>query len=467
MVLTVGLTLALFAAQVPQGGDQPQNQPLLSASEQKSLRDKLAKWIDALKEYDDAKGNKREPASRKNEKAKEAFTKEWESRSEKVKADLLKSVPDLRGIFDNVFPYDRQTGPGSLRKEELKDPGAIEKDYALFVPKSYKVESPVRSVVVLPGQDDKGNWIECRDWFAKTWDGAPILADTLFHVEQVPKEIELDTAPDFAKVGDEANEGKRIDLALRSLGTTKKAYNLDRNRMFLDGGRGAASFALRLVSYFPDQFAGIVLRGPADVDGIRLGSLTGIPVLLVATADTKADLAKLEQRLNALQADSCTLIDATDEYPFKAAAPQIGAWMDGVKRDLMRSKVVLEPNHPRYNKGYWVLIDKMEPIAGIPLAQRPRIEVEADRKQNRINVKASGIDNFTLLLNDQLVDLDDPKGVTVVVNDKAVIKKRTRDFQRLFQLLYYQKLDSNWLFPAIFDCAVPKPEDKAPEAGDK
>ena len=99
----------------------------------------------------------------------------------------------------------------------------------------------------------------------------------------------------------------------------------------------------------------------------------------------------------------------------------------------MRSKVVLEPNHPRFTKGYWVSIDRMENIAGIPLAKRARIEVEADRKQNRITVKSTGVEAFTLLLNDDMVDLDDPKGVTVIVNDKAVTKKRGRDFQRVFE----------------------------------
>ena len=39
-------------------------------------------------------------------------------------------------------------------------------------------------------------------------------------------------------------------------------------------------------------------------------------------------------------------------------------------------------------------------------------------------MKARGVESFTLLLNDDLVDLD--KEFTVVVNDKAVTEKRTR-----------------------------------------
>lgn len=465
MVLMVGLTLALFSLPVPQGGEGAQNQPVLSAAEQKSLNKKLADLIESQKTWDEATGNKRDSASRKHEKAKEAFMKEWESRCEKTKTNLLASVPDLRAIFANVLPYDRASGSGTLKKEELKDARAIEKTYALFVPKSYKPEVPVRTVVVIPGSDAAGNWVECRDWFRDTWDNAAALADTLFNVIQVPKGFDLDSIPDFSKPGDDGKENSRIALVLASWGSTVKTYNLDRDRLFLDCGKGSSGFGLRLASMFPDRFAGIVLRDVPDVDGIRLGSLNGMAVAIVAPAADKAAATKLEQRLNGLYAGACTVIEAKGEYPFAASTADIETWMGGVKRNLMQPKIVVEPNHPRFTKAYWVTIDRMESIAGIPLGQRARIEVEADRKQNRINVKSSGVEAFSLLLNDELVDLD--KEVTVVINDKAVVKKRGRELSSLIELVYTQKLDTGWLFPTTFDCKVPKPEPKTGEAGDK
>ncbi|GAB4150023.1 MAG: hypothetical protein Fur0037_18440 [Planctomycetota bacterium] len=468
MAITTGLTLAaLLVLQQPQAGGGEQDKPLLSVAELKSLNKKLAAWIEAKKDYDDAPMNRRPAASRKHEKAKESFIKEWESRSEKVKTDLLKSIPDLRAIFDNVLPYDRASGSNSIKRLELKDPRAPEKYYALYVPRSYRVDEPLRTVVVIPGRRGESDWVEAREWFENTWGGSESLKDTVFNVTQVPNDFEFEPVPDFSKEGEDAKEVKRIALVLVSWGVTMKTYNLDRDRIYLDAGHGSTGFALRLATMFPDRFAGLILRNPADVPDIRLGSLNGMPVIAVADGASKAEAGKLQQRLNALKDGSCRLLDATDEYPFKASAPELEKWMAETKRDLMIPRVVVEPNHPRFTKAYWVSIEHMDNIIGVPLDKRARIEVQANRKQNRITVKAEGVSAFTLLLNDQLADLDDPNGITIVVNGQAQVHKRGRDFGRMFDLLYKQKLDTGWLFPAIVECAVPRSETAKDGNGEK
>lgn len=474
MVLSVGLTLATLALPLPQGGEagsQPPP-PLLSPAEQKSLNKKLADYIEADQEHEQAPDNRKDRTGKKKNQAKDAFVKEWESRCDKLKVDLLKSVTDLQAIFANVLPYERRSGQGLMKREEAKTTlgQPIDKEYGLFVPKGYKYEAPARTVIMVPGLDDAGGWVECRDWFAATWGNAAankpaLLEDTIFHAVQVQKGLELDPAVDFTRqAADDSHEVACIAQVLVPFNETFKNYNVDRDRVLLDCGRGSSSFGLRFATLFPHRLCGLVLRDAPEADDIRLGSLNGLPVLIVADGKTAAAAAKLEQRINALHANSCTVLKAEDAYPYPASSAAIEKWLAERKRELFLGKVVIEPNNPRIAENYWVNITKMEAIGGVPLAKRPRLEVTADRAQNRLTIKAEGVEEFTVLLNDRLVDLDDPKGVTLIINDKALTIGRGRDRQALIDLVL-RKQDTGWLFPVSLGLTVPRPEPKTGDDG--
>lgn len=443
---------------LPQGGTAAaaaEQKPVLTAAEQKSLHDKLAKMIDTRNEYDSADDRQREKAAKRYAAAKEAFQKEWDNKVEK-KGDLMKSFVDLQAIFENCFTYPRASA-ASIRKENAKD-GLPAYSYA--IPKSYKPDVPTRTVLMLPGRDEKG-WIEGRDWFGLTWDKTEAVDDTIFHIPAIG-DIDLDPAPDYGKVGADAQETQRIAAMLRSFGELQRNYNVDRSRLFLDAGKDACAFALRVANHFPDRFAGVILRHPTEVDGIRIGSLNGLPILLLKSAATAAACDALEKRINALSAGQCTVIDGKGEYPFAASAADIDAWMDNVRRQINRQKVVLEPNDDRFCKGYWVAITGMDTIFTAPPDKKPRVAVQADPAANRITVDAVGVESVELLLNDALIDLD--KEFTVVVNGKARSEKRNRDFNRMLEYAL-QKFDSDFLFPATIRVLVPKEEQKSDGEG--
>jgi len=146
-------------------------------------------------------------------------------------------------------------------------------------------------------------------------------------------------------------------------------------------------YALRAMTYFPHRFAGLILRHP-DADAVadlRLGSLNGKPVLLLSSPATATACAKLKERIDALTKDSCTVIETTDAYPFKAATPEIEKWLAGVKRDLMLTHVVLEPNHDQWHDGFWVRIGTMDSLETAPRDKMPRLEVDADLGAKAIN----------------------------------------------------------------------------------
>jgi hypothetical protein len=469
MLLSVACSaLAAFAPQNQNPGQDPP--PVLTEAETKKLHDRLKTMISAFLKYDESVEAARAKAATAYEKDKVAFQKDWDLQCEK-KGDLMKSVADLREIFDNVFEYDgnKFRGTDALRKET---PSAKEfPPYAVWVPKSYKADVPMRTVLLLPGFDDKNNqWQDARSTFAGTWEKSASEKDTIFHIPTLRKEMlhEMDRYPDYSRQGEDQREFDRNQDAFKSFGETARAYNYDRRRLFLDCGRETSGFGVRLVCNFPDRFAGIIVRWPVDMKETRLGSLTGMPVLIVSTAATAPAATELKERLEKLGPGNVTVVAATDDYPFKASTPEIEKWMQGVQRNLMRPKVVLEPNDDRYKKGFWAEIDRMDSIVTAPPTKKPRLEVNADRSLNRIEVKSVGVETFVLYLNDSLVDLSKP--FTVVINGKAKTPSaggsgtatgelRTRDFMQMWQMVI-KKFDGGWVFPVVFMAAVPQ-EDKA------
>jgi len=456
MLLTAMLTIACLGT--PQGGGDPP--ALLTPAEQKSLQAKLAKYVETQTAYDAAGSNdkQREKLLKDYNKARDAFNTEWEGRMEK-KGNLLGSMHDLQAVFANCLSYERKPAL-SFRKVDAKDGIPA---FDLSVPKNYRAEMPTRTVLLLPGLDEKNQWIDGRRWFEMTWDKSASVNDVIFHVSIVAPESELDPVPDYSRSSGEEEENGRIKEVLQSYGETKRQYNVDRSRLVLDAGKGACAFGVRLATHFPEVFAGLVLRHPTSLEGIRLGSITGLPILLLSSAATADACKEIKTQLEQLDPKQCTILETTDAYPFKGATADIEKWMAGVQRVVNRSKVVIEPNHDRFTKAFWVAIDTMDALQTAAPDKKPRVEAIADRAQNRITIKAVGVEGLTLQLNDALVDLS--KDFTVIVNDKAVTEKRNRDFNRMFEYMM-MKYDSDFLFPVQFRVRVPKGDDKPAEAGD-
>ncbi|MCR9247044.1 MAG: hypothetical protein NXI31_18580 [bacterium] len=451
-----------WAAQDPQGGKPP----ILDNASLASLNKKLQAFLAAEAEYETTEETRaRERASKKREKAKDAFRKDWTSKSKK--GDLLSSMADLRAIYANCFKVDRpKKSAGTVHKFSVSFGEGADYEYSRYLPKKYKPNTPTRGVIVLPGTktaDDMSTWEEGRQYFAKVWPKkTPALARTVFHIPHMADGRDMDPAPDFSRQGQEQIEQTRIERVFGTYAQTMKNINVDRPRVFLDCGRGNCAFGVRFLSMFPDRFAGIVLRWPTELEEIRLGSLTGKSILLLKTADNGDVVDALKKKFETVT-DQVTVLETTDAYPHPAAAIEIDQWFDKNSRNMVPKRVVIEPNHDRFNRAYWARIGRMNPVHTSAAADRPRLEVEANREENRIVVKATGIEDFVLLLNDDLVDLD--KEFTVVVNDKAVTEQKKRSRRRM-QRLMIERSDWEFLFPVQYRSSVPKAEPKK-ESGEK
>ena len=143
-------------------------------------------------------------------------------------------------------------------------------------------------------------------------------------------------------------------------------------------------------------------------------------------------------------------------YPFGESADDIIAWMNKCKRDIFPKKVVIEPNLDTFRAGYWVNLGRTDPLAPIPVEQRPRAVVEVDRETNRITLTTTGVSDVGLLLNDDIVDLDKP--VVIEVNGKVIEEKLSRDPEKLFKKLI-SKVDPKYLVTQTYSFVVPKKEE--------
>lgn len=445
MFVAASLSLILAAVPQTQGGDKP----ILNARDQKSLADKLKKYLAAEITYDNAEGKAREKAGKSRRKAKKAFTDAWENAEKK--GEILGSMGDLKSIYHNCFsPGKAKHGKGKMYPQSMGSGSDLK--WGIYVPKKYKEKTPWPAIVSLP--DGKaGVWTKPADHFKKTWDGSAMMATHVVHIPQIPEGLELDPVPDYSRDGAEKDEDSRNRTVLGTLGFVLNNYNIERDQVFLDCGREACGYGVRLASLFPDRFAGVVLRDAIEVDDIRLGALSNLPILMLKSGDNAQAVDALKKRLDEFCPGMATVIDAKGAFPHLDSAPDILDWMGKHKRVMAPKKVVLEPNHDRFKKAYWVNIHVAESLLTTSAEEKPRLQVEADREQNRITVEAKSVERFELLLNDDIVDLS--KEFTIVINGKAVQETRRRSFRDM-QNRMVTRNDWDYLFPVRYVTTVPK-----------
>ena len=340
----VAATLSLLPILIPQnpgsgapaGGAQDANasskqEPLLSERDQGNLRKRLREYLAAETEYDEATGVRdREKTGKAREKARVAFEKEWDRFSKK--GDLLASMPDLRAMFFNCFKRAKpRHSLGQLHARSDKREGL---DWSFFVPKTYREANPLQTLLVLPGTtsaDEPAKWTKTKDYFGQVWDKSPLVENTIFHLPQIPAGLEMDPVPDYSREGAGVEEDRRHKTVLLTFGEIMRNYNVDRSRVFLDSGRGTCGYALRMASLFPDRFAGIILRAPIAIDDIRVGSLLGLPILMLRTEATGDVIDGLKQRIEEVSPGTVTVIDAKGAYPHKESGEDIIGWLQDKK----------------------------------------------------------------------------------------------------------------------------------------
>lgn len=234
------------------------------------------------------------------------------------------------------------------------------------------------------------------------------------------------------------------------------AVRVDPDAVFLDGASMGAHGSFFLAMHYPDRFAGIAPRvGSARFYNLKttggltevspappmLDNLKRLPVFLVAgVKDSNSPIDEVRvtaQRLKFLGGPFTYREhpDGGHEW-FAQEDADVAAFFRAHRRDPYPARVSFTTREPAFRRCFWVeILDAARAanretthldLKGEPLETRREydkavtVDAEADRKSNRILVRASGVKRLALWLHDAYVDLD--RQVEVVVGVRTVFK---------------------------------------------
>ena len=254
------------------------------------------------------------------------------------------------------------------------------------------------------------------------------------------------------KSNDVANETLRIAYVLGIMGHLLETYRIDTDRIYLTAEGASTPFAARLVSLFPDRFAGLILVNPAaGVDiSIVADNLSNVPVLVLHDKEHGPAAKRLDNRLTLCQRESMKSGSLSRSY-----VKTIKAWTDKVRRKFYAKRVVFTQSSNRFKKAYWVQIEESPALTDVK--QPPRIEASYDRSSNRISIKTRHVSRAHIFLNDLMVDLD--KEVVFDINGSVFKTKLLRSKRLLWGLdsgLVIMRGDPRILFVSSISIDIPQ-----------
>ncbi len=472
-VLALGLLFPSYHPLPAQGGDVPS--PVLPKGDIKTLNKKLAAWFklkteanDLDNSLDDLKSDRQRKKLRKKirdlnskaRKAREKFMTDFEKKGQKV-GGLLKHVGDLRAIFEGCFPYKNVFSDGKPKKRWAEIRGKKKSNpFFLRSPKAYKATKDWPLILTLPGKEN-GKYPSGEKIIEKLWpsDVGDLGSNYLVAAPELDPEIDFNAPfnPSTQKEEEIARESLRRRTIHRILRDIFINFRVDMDRVYMVALGDFAPFALRLVSTFPDRYAGLILIRPSSFEEARISNLSNLAVAVIHDENGKAEAEGFASALEKA-GGKVALFSATKKGPGGGRTEDLVSWMEENRRVLFRNRVVLEPVTDYFRKSYWVEILEASYISEVPKDEKPRVEVTADPATNRIVVKARNVTKIRIYYNDLLANLD--KEITLVLNGTTKLDKRIRSFTTL-QNLVITRGDPRNIFTAMGVYSIPKPEESA------
>ncbi|GEM_PF-6959128 len=445
---------------------------VLSPGEIRRIAQKLNKYVTLIIAYKNEKRPERKfRLGSKKAKAFETLKKTIETLEKRKKFNFLASTGDLRAVLRQGFNYKKaKTRPGDFFQGQYKEkiPGARQPKvhtFGYWIPKKYPLESkkrPFPLIISLPTmRSETKNWYSGRDHLKNLYAGSPLLQDHILFSPDLPPDLKAEGKPSSP----DQLLSEWLGSILFSFNEFLTRHKVDWNRIILEGGKESTSLALYFANVAPRYFAGLVIRDPRPLQGAVVRDFANLPTLFLVSQATKPNAEWFLKLIKLFNYDNCTILEG-EKFPFPSLNQKVVDWIRARKRNPAPPHLVFQPLFSVLGSHWWVQISKYDKFVedAKTEADLPVIEVTADKKTNRITVKARNISSYNLLLNDDLVDLDKP--ITVVTNGKAQEFKVTRSLS----LAIMPALNNDPQFVTTYPLVgiqVPKTESKSSSAEKK
>lgn len=374
---------------------------------------------------------------------------EQEHAAEQLKA----AAPDVATLYRwlRAGPEFSSSAVTGIREYARINAAGLNFPYMVLVPDDYTPQKPYPVEFMLHGGVSRPAWEPGQQWWRRGYDSL-----------RYPDRITVVPASWNEAFWWFPNQAENIPALLKRV---KQEYNVDDNRVYLtgvsDGGTGTYFFAFRQPTHWAAFLPYIghmaVLRN-RDAGGghpLFFENLTAKPLYIVNGEDDPL------YPVYAVRPYIEYLEQAKVPHVFKAIfegghntnwLPEEAPLIEQFKKDNVRDPLPdrvqwITESALRYQRNHWLRIDEM-----LEEGQPGRVQVE--RNGNHIQVKATYVNAFTLLLNPEEIDFSQP--VRVEINDQTVLDGVVKQDADTLLRWAAEDLDRSMLFTAELSLHTPK-----------
>ncbi len=302
--------------------------------------------------------------------------------------------------------------------------------YGLYLPKNYDAKKKYPLVIMLHGAGSNHRLALRRVFGKSNTPGETDVEATRYFPEW--KDIDFIVASPYAR-GTMGYQGVAEKDVYDVLADVRKRFSIDPDRTYLTGLSMGGGGALWIGLTRPDLWAALVPVCPAPPKGTDqlTANATNFPVhFFHGDADQAVPVAVSREWVKNIKALGGQV--EYNEYPGVGhnswenayADEAVFTWFTPVKRNLYPDRVRFNTTAYKYNRAYWIRINKLTPGT---LAT-----VDANfTDTNKLTVTTTGLDAFTLVLKNH-PKIKPGQPLQLMVNGKAV-KARTADSLQLVQ----------------------------------
>lgn len=419
------LALALFAAlALPALAASVED--LLKPADHEALGGKIAKYFEAKQ------------ANKDIDKAKEALSKELDGIRKKAKRDPLSLSGDLGKALWQSYNYGtRDIAPGKVKNYTFPAKSYGEKatlSYAVWVPTKYDPRHPYAVILCLPEKGVKPEQHVGEKWIDKdTRENAIIVGISM------PEDVKQWSAD---SAGDQPTGFGNLMLTLREV---REKFAVDYDRVYVAGRGESVATAMVIGARAADRFAGIIGRsGDLDATLPAVLNFQNLPTLFGGAG---ANATAFNEACAKENLTNCTIKP-------EASDADVWSWIVAHPRVSNPTEVVLCPGKPLRTRACWLSVPRSE------YKDTEVIRAKADKATNTITIDATeGITRVTLLLNDEIVDLE--KEVKVICNGAEHVDKLPRNLWATMDWMYSATSEPGRIFTTSRDYDIPaKPKPK-------